>query len=82
MDRGRPGAQDEYQTAAASGPFARLKPVVMDLSALTRAARGWCDAGVCGRAVTVRVAAVPDTTGLTISLVAGKVAALSGEHMR
>jgi hypothetical protein len=31
--------------------------------------------------VTVRVAAVPEPTGLTISLVAGKVAALPGEHM-
>jgi hypothetical protein len=33
MDRGRPGAQDKYQTPAATGHFARLKPVVMDLSA-------------------------------------------------
>jgi hypothetical protein len=31
--------------------------------------------------MAVRVAAVPEPTGLTISLVAGKVAALSGQHM-
>jgi hypothetical protein len=33
MDRGRPGAQDEYEAPVACGHFAWLKPAVTGLSA-------------------------------------------------
>jgi hypothetical protein len=39
-------------------------------------------AGIMLGTATVTVAAVPETTGLTTFLVAGQVAALSGEHMK
>jgi hypothetical protein len=80
MDGGRAGPQDERDASAACGHSAWLKPVAMDLSALS--ARCWRDIDVSGRTVTATLAAVPGTMALTISLAAGEVAALSGEHLK